>query len=499
MAPATWSFAIPTASGTDAPRARWAVMAAERTHPVPCTGGPALEPLRPMRSPSNSRNDVPSYRTSTGFVSRWPPLTRTHSAPSPWRIRAASRIWPGSRISRPASAAASSRLGVTTRASGKSSATRAAWASTARSRVPLVETSTGSMTSWWRPQEPTAAATSRIVAAETSMPVLAAATTTSAQTWRICSPTKAAATSWMPEMPRGFWEDTAVTALVPWTPRARKHARSAWMPAPPPESDPAIVRATGGFSFIRRLEGAWTTRSGPQVVPSCCGERPRGAVNDQHPASSLLRYLPDQVHPGAGGGLHLGRRPLRPLGHDREAQFVVLPAAEGQLQRIEVGRQPSRIDQWQACGVHGRPDPRGVAEVAEVGREAVRDVDHGVGQEAAEDLDLPHPGHGAKVRRPEGGRNGLARLHQAEASRSSSEAPRHADHVARAGATALDDPAAGRIAEECHRDDELVTARDVPSDHRHPKGVAALPHAGIESLQEVHLDPRAHPQGHQRP
>ena len=93
----------------------------------------------------------------------------------------------------------------------------------------------------------------------------------------------------------------------------------------------------------------------------------------------------------------------------------------------------------------------------------------------------------------------MARLHQAEASRSSSEAPRHADHVARAGATALDDPAAGRIAEECHRDDELVTARDVPSDHRHPKGVAALPHAGIESLQEVHLDPRAHPQGHQSP
>lgn len=34
-------------------------------------------------------------------------------------------------------------------------------------------------------------------------------------------------------------------ADAPWTPRAWKVARSAWIPAPPQESDPAMVSATG--------------------------------------------------------------------------------------------------------------------------------------------------------------------------------------------------------------------------------------------------------------
>ena len=44
-----------------------------------------------------------------------------------------------------------------------------------------------------------------------------------------------------------FCAVSAVMALVPKTPSAAKVLRSAWMPAPPPESEPAMVRATGGF------------------------------------------------------------------------------------------------------------------------------------------------------------------------------------------------------------------------------------------------------------
>ena len=40
-----------------------------------------------------------------------------------------------------------------------------------------------------------------------------------------------------------FWAVIAVTALVPYTPWAANVLRSAWMPAPPPESLPAIVSA----------------------------------------------------------------------------------------------------------------------------------------------------------------------------------------------------------------------------------------------------------------
>jgi hypothetical protein len=38
---------------------------------------------------------------------------------------------------------------------------------------------------------------------------------------------------------------TAVIAVIPWTPHAANALRSAWMPAPPPESEPAIESTRG--------------------------------------------------------------------------------------------------------------------------------------------------------------------------------------------------------------------------------------------------------------
>lgn len=58
---------------------------------------------------------------------------------------------------------------------------------------------------------------------------------------------------WTPATPCVFCTVTAVTALAPNTPRAAKVFRSAWMPAPPPESEPAIVstRGTCGGHMLR--------------------------------------------------------------------------------------------------------------------------------------------------------------------------------------------------------------------------------------------------------
>ena len=50
--------------------------------------------------------------------------------------------------------------------------------------------------------------------------------------------------AWMPRTASGFCAVMHVIALVPCTPSAAKVLRSAWMPAPPPLSDPAIVSAT---------------------------------------------------------------------------------------------------------------------------------------------------------------------------------------------------------------------------------------------------------------
>ena len=51
--------------------------------------------------------------------------------------------------------------------------------------------------------------------------------------------------SWIPLTPTVFCAVIAVIHDVPKTPRAEKVFKSACIPAPPPESDPAIVIALG--------------------------------------------------------------------------------------------------------------------------------------------------------------------------------------------------------------------------------------------------------------
>jgi hypothetical protein len=41
-------------------------------------------------------------------------------------------------------------------------------------------------------------------------------------------------------------ETTQVTAVSPWTPKCWKVFKSAWIPAPAEQSEPAMVNATGG-------------------------------------------------------------------------------------------------------------------------------------------------------------------------------------------------------------------------------------------------------------
>ena len=57
---------------------------------------------------------------------------------------------------------------------------------------------------------------------------------------------KAGGTGCTPVTPTVFWAVSAVIAVMPWTPQRAKALRSAWMPAPPPESEPAIERTAGG-------------------------------------------------------------------------------------------------------------------------------------------------------------------------------------------------------------------------------------------------------------
>ena len=86
-------------------------------------------------------------------------------------------------------------------------------------------------------------ATALTMSAEYSIPVFAARTSKSFRTARSWARTSSGGIGKMESTERVFWAVIAVITEVPCTPTAAKLFRSAWIPAPPPESLPAIVRA----------------------------------------------------------------------------------------------------------------------------------------------------------------------------------------------------------------------------------------------------------------
>ena len=109
-----------------------------------------------------------------------------------------------------------------------------------------------------RPASPAAArrarpATAPIVSTVPSIPILTASTPMSAATARTCATMTSGGIVWTAVTPTVFWAVIAVIAVIPCTPQAANAFRSAWIPAPPPESDPAIDSTRG-----RRRLGAVT-------------------------------------------------------------------------------------------------------------------------------------------------------------------------------------------------------------------------------------------------
>ena len=100
---------------------------------------------------------------------------------------------------------------------------------------------TGSTTSGDHPYWRIALPTSLAMVTSASMPVLSAAGGRSSASAASCAATMSSETVSTALTPRVFCAVRATMTEVPNTPNWWKVLRSAWMPAPPPESDPAIV------------------------------------------------------------------------------------------------------------------------------------------------------------------------------------------------------------------------------------------------------------------
>ena len=131
---------------------------------------------------------------------------------------------------------------MTTVASGKMRVTSASTASSRSSRAPDDAIITGSTTSGTARSASTPA-TASMICFENSIPVFAASTPMSENTASSWATTNSAGNSCTAATPTVFWAVSATIADVPYTPAAANAFRSAWMPAPPPLSDPAIVSA----------------------------------------------------------------------------------------------------------------------------------------------------------------------------------------------------------------------------------------------------------------
>ena len=184
-----------------------------------------------------------------------------------------------SRLAVSTSACASARFGVTTVAAGSRSTS--AWRASGSSRcAPLSATITGSRTTGARRSRSSASRTASIVSTVPSIPIFTASTPMSSAPPSPGPRSPPAGTGVTPWTATVFCQVTAVIAVIPCTPQRANAFRSAWIPAPPPESEPAIDSTRG----MARVEAS------PSKTPS----------RDQHMRAQAARLTRATPHVAAG-------------------------------------------------------------------------------------------------------------------------------------------------------------------------------------------------------
>ncbi len=130
-------------------------------------------------------------------------------------------------------------------------------ASLFRSVVPEVATMTGSTTSGMCDLEASISTTATRWAFEYSIPVLMASTGYVLRRISTCSWRMVDGTGWMDSTDSGVSATTQLSAVRPCVPSLENVLRSAWIPAPDEQSDPAMVRVIGGFMVWCGGYGFW--------------------------------------------------------------------------------------------------------------------------------------------------------------------------------------------------------------------------------------------------
>ena len=186
-------------------------MADDRVQPVPWV-------LRVWIFWSANTCSLPSAITKMSLMvspGKCPPLTSTAPAPVRSNWCAAARMSSGDSTLCPVRKRASSRLGVIRRHRGANSASITAAALSSINTLPAVATTTGSSTTWRTPYWRKLAATTRMLSALKTMPILMASQPTSLMTESICACKMSGAVGAMACTPVVFCAVMAVMAVMP--------------------------------------------------------------------------------------------------------------------------------------------------------------------------------------------------------------------------------------------------------------------------------------------
>ena len=252
------------------------------------------------------------HSRSSASRSRWPPFTSTPPGRALPMASAARSMASSSPMAKPHSRSASGMLGVITSARGNSSSIRAVRALSCIRLEPLVATITGSTTMCSARYSRSLVPMARMMSALDTMPIFTASGRMSRNTQSSCCATNSGVASSTPDTPVVFWAVRAVMALMPYTPRQVMVFRSAWIPAPPLESLPAMVS-----TFFIHMP--------PLFCRQKNSERPaeRSEYQKQTPwapgpgcfplAASLRWHYPHQVGSGIRPSQPFFRAPLRTI------------------------------------------------------------------------------------------------------------------------------------------------------------------------------------------
>ena len=276
----------------------------------------------------------------------------------------------------------------------------------------------------------------------------------------------------MPCTPTEFCAVIAVSTLIPWTPWASIVFRSAWIPAPPPESEPAMV-STRAVGRVAQSAAPRDALAGTEVVPA------GGAVPGlRRPPAPAVRRRP----PGPADRPASPRAARHRPGNVAARAWSSPPVSSSAYGSIPVAAPTA----WSGSGTSKASRRRSITtpeasrHVAQIGQQAVRDVDHRrrAGRRGRCPAAVRHLGHPVRLHR--GARRAKTSTEHGQPGRGPARPAEQGHHVAGPGPRPQHDPAAARRPEHRHRNGDVAGSGQVAADQADPGPRRLLAQAGRE-------------------